>query len=327
MPVSAVNRMAKLLIIALLAAVFFYSVYRIVMKTVDYHNGDRLYAELSNQFETELDDELQPTHTAVTSDTPVTPVTSSTSITSITSSAPATSSTPVTTVTSVNKVEPAAPSKHDYPIPEHVKAVMAEQSKAAAELEEQKRLEANPFAKSSKLLKLNRDIVGWVKIPGTHIDYPIAQTTNNEFYLTHDFSKRNNSVGSIFMDYRNKKNFQDRNTILFGHYMKNKSMFYDVTQFKKQAYFDEHPVIYTYTPKGVQKWEIFLVYVSNADYNYLIQNFPSERKFQQYMKEIKRKAVHTRDVKLGQDQLLTLSTCSYEFKNARTVVVAKLMND
>lgn len=180
--------------------------------------------------------------------------------------------------------------------------------------------------KFKPFLEINKEVVGWINIPGTRIDYPVLQAGDNEYYLEHDINGNKSLSGSIFMDFRNNINRSDSNIILYGHNMKNGSMFHDLVYYKDQQFFEKHPIICFDTLYEEGKWEIFSVYVTDENFNYLVTNFKTSEEYEKYLNVIKNKSLFKKDITLTKDdRILTLSTCSYEFKNARLVVHAKLV--
>ena len=99
------------------------------------------------------------------------------------------------------------------------------------------------------LKAINGDIIGWIQIEGTEISYPIVKGTDNSYYLKHTFEKNTNAAGAIFMDYTNSSDFQDCNTLIYGHNMKNGTMFHDLVNYKEESYFRQHQNIIIYTPE------------------------------------------------------------------------------
>mgnify|MGYP000782800669 FL=1 len=97
-----------------------------------------------------------------------------------------------------------------------------------------------PEVDFSVLREINPDIVAWIYIEGTKINYPIVQGGDNSYYLKHLFSGEWNGSGCIFLDFRNDVSFADRHSIIYGHHMKNGTMFTDIDKYKKQEFFDEH---------------------------------------------------------------------------------------
>lgn len=177
------------------------------------------------------------------------------------------------------------------------------------------------------LYYINSDYIGWINIENTPIDYPIVKGDNNEFYLTRDFNKQYLKTGSIFMDYRNE-GFEDRNVVVYGHHMKDQSMFGSLKKFKDLDYLHKNKYI-SITTKNNEKlmYEIFGLYVTSSDdIECTSVNFNGEEEFTKYIDGIASKSIYNSDININNtDKILTLSTCSYEFSNARLVVHAKLI--
>ncbi|HAT4214915.1 TPA: class B sortase [Clostridium perfringens] len=177
------------------------------------------------------------------------------------------------------------------------------------------------------LYSINSDYMGWINIKNTPIDYPIVKGNNNEFYLTRDFNKQYLATGSIFMDYRNE-GFQDKNTVIYGHHMRDNSMFGSLKKYKDLDYLRKNKYIYITTKDDERLiYEIFGVYVTSSDDTESITiKFNSEEEFSKYIEEIYKKSIYDLDIEVkSTDKILTLSTCSYEFKNARLIIHAKLI--
>ena len=118
-----------------------------------------------------------------------------------------------------------------------------------------------PAVDFAALKEINPDIVAWVYIEGTEINYPVVQGTDNQYYLKHLFNGKWNSSGCIFLDRRNEPDFSDRHSIIYGHHMKNGTMFSGLTQYKKQEFYQAHPTILLITPEQNIRVEIFAGYV------------------------------------------------------------------
>lgn len=169
------------------------------------------------------------------------------------------------------------------------------------------------------------DVLGWIYLEGTEINYPIVQGEDNAYYLNRLYNGTPNGSGSIFMDYRNQRNFSDRNTILYGHSMKNGTMFTAIKRYKNQPYYDEHPVALVLTPEKNYKLEFFAGYVCNVEQNAWDIVFASDEQFEQWVASAKSKSTFASDVTPTADEVVvTLSTCTYEFENARYVLVGVL---
>jgi len=173
---------------------------------------------------------------------------------------------------------------------------------------------------------INEDIVGWISIDGTSIDYPVVQTDDNSYYLSHSVYKEESSAGTIFMDSRNGSSLLDKNTVLYGHHMKNGMMFHDLASYKEEAFYRSHPYVEYSGENGIGKWEVFSAYVTSSADNYIETEFGSGEDFEQFLERIVSKSLYHTDCEVkGTDKILTLSTCSYEFDDARMVMHAKLM--
>lgn len=170
------------------------------------------------------------------------------------------------------------------------------------------------------------EIVGWLKIPNTSIDYPVVQGDNNKYYLNHNVNHEKDKSGSIFMDYRNRNKVLNRNTIIYGHFMKNKTMFHDLHKFKDKEIFFNNNMISFDTLTNEYSWEVFSVYVTKTDFYYIQPDFEDAKLYEEFLKTIKEKSIYQSDINLSKnDIVLTLSTCTYEYKDARFVVHAKLI--
>lgn len=106
------------------------------------------------------------------------------------------------------------------------------------------------------LRKINEDLVAWIQIPGIGVDYPVVQGEDNEYYLYHTFQKENNKAGSIFLDYRNHDDFTDRRVILYGHNMKDGSMFSNLKQYQDSVFRKNSGSAYLYLPEKTLHLEI-----------------------------------------------------------------------
>lgn len=180
------------------------------------------------------------------------------------------------------------------------------------------------LAKFEQLYADNNDLAGWIRIDGTVVDYPVLQFVDNTFYLERDFYGESSRAGSIFMDYRNIPDGNDFNTILYGHHMADGSMFKALMKYKDESFFQEHGIIDFDVLNKEYEWVIFSVYVTDVSFYYIDTSFHSDDKKQEFIEEIRERSMYESDVSVGpEDHILTLSTCTYEFENARFVVHAK----
>ena len=171
------------------------------------------------------------------------------------------------------------------------------------------------------LKKINSDYEFWINIPNTKIDYPVVKGTDNEFYLSHNFYKEKDIAGTIFIDYNNDVSL-DKNLILYGHNMKNGSMFAEINKFKEQKYFNDGIINIKKNGK-IYTYEIFSVFVEKGDELNLKIKFNSDEEFNEYIKDLKEKSLFYKE-KFNNEisNIITLYTCSYEFDDARTIVFA-----
>lgn len=174
------------------------------------------------------------------------------------------------------------------------------------------------------LLEVNADIVGWLSIAGTEIDYPVVQHTDNQYYLNHNIDRKRSSHGAIFMDYRNESVLTDTHTVFYGHHMKDGSMFGELFRYKDEATFKEHAIITLDTLEQPTRWQIFSVYVYSPEHQFFQYEFESKQEYSEYLHAIVDSSLYQSDIEItADDQLLTLVTCTYEVSDARFIVHAK----
>ena len=188
--------------------------------------------------------------------------------------------------------------------------------------------EAPPFATLSvdfdMLLGINSDIVGWIYIPGGFVSYPLLQGVDNQLYLTTTFDKRHNILGSIFLDFRNNRDFEDFNTIIYGHDTRNDMMFGSLKRFEEQSYVDEHRYIHIIREHEVRVYEIFSVYETLATSDTYTIGFASERAFAEYLHKVAERS-WVEAAPLNMASIITLSTCTPTHRDKRLVVQAQLV--
>lgn len=182
-----------------------------------------------------------------------------------------------------------------------------------------------PTVDFSALCGQNSDTAAWLYAAGSAINYPVVQGTDNEFYLTHMFDGTKNKCGSIFMDCLNAKDFSDQNTILHGHHMRNGSMFAGLLNYKEQEYYDTHPQMWLVTPEETFRVEIFTAFVTTAEGDPWQIAFATQEDYGAWLGRMADASIFSTDVVPQQtDRILTLSTCSYEYDDARFVVMGIL---
>lgn len=171
----------------------------------------------------------------------------------------------------------------------------------------------------------NSDVAGWIYGPDTVINYPVVQGADNEFYLTHMFDGRENKCGSIFMDTLNREDFSDSNSILYGHHMKNGSMFAGLIKYQSQSYYDSHPVLWLVTPDKSYRVEVFAGFVTSADSEVWQLEFADSGEYRSWLDRMVGNSAFESNISPGtDDRVLTLATCSYEYDDARFVVMGIL---
>lgn len=182
-----------------------------------------------------------------------------------------------------------------------------------------------PAVDFSSLRAVNPDVVAWLYCEDTPINYPVVQGEDNTYYLNHLFDGTWNSAGCLFLDYRNTGNFADQNSIIYGHNMKNKTMFSVLMEYKEQAFYEEHPTMLLITPDKCYTVELFAGYIAATKDNAWQISFYDENEFKEWVHSVREKSTFESNVTVSPtDKFLTLSTCSYEFSNARYVVVGKI---
>jgi len=191
----------------------------------------------------------------------------------------------------------------------------------------------NPYYKNyakviSVLKESNPDTVGWLTVNNTTVNYPVVQSTNNSYYLTHDFNKRSNSLGWIFMDYRNNANDLNQNTVIYGHNLaKDKIMFGNLSATMNPNWYkkESNQYITFNTASGDMKWRIFSIYKIAATNDYLYTSFDTQDDFLAFVNKMKSRSIYDFGVEVnGDSKMITLSTCQNSGKN-RLVVHAVLV--
>lgn len=175
------------------------------------------------------------------------------------------------------------------------------------------------------LQDVNPDVIGWIRIPDSNIDYPLVRGTDNDYYLKHTWDGIKNSVGSIFMEHRNSAEFTDYNTILYGHNMNDGSMFANIRRYNTQWYWERHPYVYIATEDGVFRYEVFSSYESSIEGPAYGLSFHQEKTKANFLISALEKTVADLGIRPAMtDRILTLSTCSGMGYSNRWVLHARL---
>lgn len=191
--------------------------------------------------------------------------------------------------------------------------------------------------KNERMLKIealqneNKDIKGWIEIPGTTINYPVLQGEDNEFYVNHNYKKNKVKSGAIFIDMMYSWDKPSTNMLIYGHNMKNGTMFTTLMNYQSKSYYEKHPSIRFTTNTSDSTYDIIAAFESKAYKDsenvfkyYDFINANNEDEFNNYITNIKKMSIYdTGKTAMYGDELMTLSTCAYHTENGRFVVVAK----
>lgn len=171
----------------------------------------------------------------------------------------------------------------------------------------------------------NSDVVGWIYSPNTPINYPVVQAKDNKTYLRRDFYGDYLYSGSIFVDSRNRPLTQETNYLIYGHNMKDQSMFGSLPNYQRQDYYEAHSKLFYLTPQRNYRLEPLAGLVVDTK-DMIFQTTPDEEEFARHIESaIASSGFQTKAKYEKGDLIVTLSTCSYEFKNARYVLICKLV--
>ena len=201
---------------------------------------------------------------------------------------------------------------------------------------EEERLEDGTLASFKSIRELNSDVVGWINVPNTLIDYPVVQAKDNSFYLKHNINKDYNSSGCPFLDYRNniKPGSTTRNFIIYGHHRRNGTMFAKLTSYNDIEFYKENPVIRFDTIYERSEWVVFsnfratTSWATGTPFNYIKTDFKSDKEFTDFVGEIRKRSLITTPVEVtAEDDILLLSTCSYEKTQWRMIIAARRVRE
>ena len=174
------------------------------------------------------------------------------------------------------------------------------------------------------LCAINEDIVAWLYNPGTMIDYPVLKAKDYNQYLRHLPDGKYNMNGSLFIDHHNAPDFSDLTTVIYGHHMKSGAMFGSLVGYKEQAYYDQHPVMYLYTPQGSHKVNILYgCIIAAGQWGKLRFMFPEN--LPELLSYAAEHTTFTSETEYAEgDRIIAMATCSYEFDDARYIVLGIL---
>lgn len=192
------------------------------------------------------------------------------------------------------------------------------------DLEFKERIENYNF---DELLKINSDIVGYIKVNNTNVSYPIVKGSDNTFYLNHSYDKKESEIGSIFLDYRNDLENLSRNNIIYGHGRLDNSMFGSLNNLLDSDWLsneDNHYIEVT-TPDKIMVFKIFSVYTIDKESYYIKTYFSDNKYFKEFLETVMKRSIYNFSTNVStNDKILTLSTCKNNF-GKRVVVHAKML--
>ncbi len=216
---------------------------------------------------------------------------------------------PIPKTTAINNTDPAA-----------IALEMTEPITASDTLPDDVRRSLIDSAQS--LNSASSDALGWLYIPDTAISYPVMQSDDNDYYLSHAFDGSRLQAGSVFLDYRCEGHFLNNINIVYGHNMKNGTMLAGVLKFSDNAYFDAHRYGWLATPDTVYRIDFFSC--ARADWHDSL--YDGGTAVSEWVPHVCEKSVVSREMTYSNDdRFISLSTCSYEFRNARTILSGKLV--
>lgn len=198
------------------------------------------------------------------------------------------------------------------------------------------RLPEGMMAKYAYLYAINQDLVGWIKIPNSMIDVQVVQAADNATYLKQDFYGNYSRYGCPCMDYRNDPKYLNKNTILYGHHMSDGLVFADLKKYKDIEGFQASPVIEFDTLYRSYKFKVYAAFITNSKesddngyiFNYTVTDFGSNDKFMEYMAAVDERKLYSTGVDIQpDDKIITLQTCTYEFSDARLVIVGRMLRE
>lgn len=230
--------------------------------------------------------------------------------------------------TEAQQPTPAAAAENEPPSTEETAEAATEPPRTVwvpAPVEDDPVMEEMASIDLAALQEVNEDVLGWIRIPDTRIDYPLLQGEDNEYYLNHTWDHQQYDVGSIFLECMNSPELTDYNTIIYGHNMNNGSMFAGLHMYTTETYRQEHPYVYILTDAGVYRYEIFAAYkadVVSITYGLSFNQQSTMEKFLSHAQESSK--IDTGIIPEMQDRILTLSTCSGGDYSTRWVVQARM---
>lgn len=172
----------------------------------------------------------------------------------------------------------------------------------------------------AEVSKYSDDLIGWIYIADSDIDYPVVQGTDNQYYLHHSPDGGENELGTIFLDSKCKSDFSDTQNILFGHNMQ-RGMFGDIRAFKEKANFDAHRYGWLFTKDRLYRIDFYALTIVSAFHK--LYDIPTDNaEWQKYVRD--NSLYYTETEFAGEDHFIALSTCAADFENARALFIGRL---
>ena len=196
--------------------------------------------------------------------------------------------------------------------------------------------EKERIIKVKSLKEQNSDIVGWLEIPNTNINYPVLQGQDDKYYMTHNYKKEKSKNGSIFLSKDYDFSIPSSNLLMYGHNLGNGTMFQELLKYESENYYKNHPTIRFTTVDDDSEYEIIAVFKSRVYYKseknvfryYYFINAENETEYNNFVQNAKKASLYDIDATANyNEQLITLSTCSYHVKDGRFAVVARKVYD
>lgn len=191
--------------------------------------------------------------------------------------------------------------------------------------EDENKKEELPQIDFAALGDVNEDIVAWLYCEGTVLNYPVVQGKDNAYYLNHLFDGSENASGCLFLDSRNSRDFSDDNMIVYGHNMKNGTMFASLNQYQEQSYYEQHPSVFLLTPDGNFEVHLFAGFLEDIHGDAWQTAFEDENEKAEWLDKVQKKSTFISDtIPSKEDSIITFSTCSNRDDQVRYVLVGVL---
>lgn len=193
------------------------------------------------------------------------------------------------------------------------KQVMEELSQTIETVKEDEEDDKKYKINFEELKSKNFDTVAWLKVENTNIEFPVVKAKDNSYYLTHNFNKEGNSAGWIFADYKNKFNGKDKNTVIYGHNMRDNSMFGSLKNVIKEEWYnnENNKYIILATENEYSIYEVFSVYQIEKEDYYIKTDFNSDKEFEEFLQKVKERSIKDFNIDISKENsILTLSTCA-----------------